>query len=115
MSFMDYTRSRFYSAVLGLVWLQHGLQLPVRAFLIVGLQALQTFGLRIAGTRAALSLAARQQQRGFGVGGIVIERRLKTFGGLSEAARAPQRVAQIELVHRIAAVAFQSFAKVVQG
>ena len=39
--------------------------------------------------------------------------RVKVFGGGGKVALAPQRVTQIELVHRIAAIAFQSFAEII--
>ena len=70
-------------------------------------------GLRIAEPWTALFFAARQQKGGRGVGGIVIERGVKVFGGGGKVALAPQRVTQIELVHRIAAIAFQSFAEII--
>src|SRR5271166_3191160 len=90
------TRSRF-------VGLQHGLQLPIRAFFVIALQTLQTFSARFAACEQAASDL---------VAGIMRQHGAKTLGGRIEVSALPQHVPDIELIRGIARVAFERLAEV---
>src|SRR5438552_11095846 len=62
--------------------------------------------------RPAAFLRSRQQQRGLRVFGIVFEKRLENRGGGLIVAVLPQSVPYVELVSRIARVAFQRLAEI---
>ena len=57
--------------------------------------------------------ATAKQERRLGVLGIAVQNRVKAFRSRAKAAGAPLLVAEVELIHRIAAVALERLAEVV--